>query len=195
VARVDAVELFPAMVKVGRAQPGGQAPNLHWNVEPAEEFSPTGPFGLAVAGASMHWFDLDRVCQRLASVLHPGAPLALCDRTGSHAGLAQVSDVIRRYSRAPEHDPSYAVTADLEQRGLWQISGTHTTAPQPFRQSIEGYIEALHSTSTLARELMTGPEASAFDDQISEILRPLADADGWLDLELTSTITWGTIKA
>lgn len=195
VAEVDAVELSAAMVRVGRAQPGGDVANLHWHIEPAEEFTSIGPFGLAVAGASMHWFDLDLVCRRLATVLHPGAPLAVCDRIATHRDLAPLTEVIRRYSRAPEHDPSYSVSADLEQRGLWQILGTHTTSPLPFRQSIEDYLDALHSTSSLARELMSIGEISAFDDDVNRIIGPLAGSGGLLDLRLTSTVTWGRLAA
>ena len=181
------------MVDVGRRLSGGAAGTLSRQIEAAEAFTATGPFGLAVLGASIHWFDLPAVCTRLNTVLREGAPLAVCDRSATCAGLDRLTKVIRRYSRAPDHDPSYRVAADLEERHLWHANGVHATAPIPFRQSVDDFIQNLHSTATLARELMDPDEAASFDREIHEILSPLADPGGVLVLSLTSTITWGIL--
>ncbi|WP_265446445.1 class I SAM-dependent methyltransferase [Flexivirga meconopsidis] len=196
--RVDeivAVELYDAMVSAGRTLPGGDAANLHWVVEPVETFTDTGTFGLAVAGASLHWFDLLTLHRRLADLLAPGAVLAVCDRWARSPQIsAGLAEIVPRYSRAPEYDASYSATGDLAARGLWQQHGSRTTKPVPFRQSVSDFIEGLHSTSTLARELMTGDEADAFDTDVHRIADPLVDDDGLLTLQLTSSVVWGELS-
>lgn len=181
------------MVRVGQTLPGGDAANLEWHVQRAEELSPSGPFQLVVAGAAMHWFDLDAVCHRLSQVTLDQAPLALCDRSAHHPGLADAVEVIRRYSRAPEYDPDYDVADELTERGLWARRGTHRTEPAVFRQSPQDYLLSLRSTSTLARELMTEAENHAFDQEILRLAEPLAEADGLIRFTLTSTIGWGSL--
>lgn len=193
VARVDAVEPSHAMMSVGQTLLGGDAANLGWHGSRAESFSLSGPFHLAVAGAAMHWFDLGAVCHRLSQVLLDQAPLALCDRSAKHPGLTAVVDVIRQYSRAPEHDVDYDVADELTRRGLWTQHGRRRTRPVVFRQSPQEHLSSLRSTSSLARELMTEVENDAFDRDILRLAEPLAEADGLIGLTLTSTIVWGTL--
>jgi SAM-dependent methyltransferase len=193
VKQVDAVEASAAMVDVGQTLPGGDAANLFWRVELAEHLSPKGPFDLVVAGAAMHWFDLDIVCRRLGQVTLDQSSLALCDRSARHPGLAAAVDVIRQYSRAPDYDPDYDVAVELTGRGLWTRRGTHHTQPVVFRQSPQDYLLSLRSTSTLARELMNESENDAFDREILRLAEPLAEADGLIHFDVTSAIVWGVL--
>ena len=193
VDHVHAVEPSAAMVDAGRAMADDSRQNISWFVEPAEKFSCAGPVGLAVAGASMHWFDLPVVCRRLATVMAPGAQLAVCDRSATCAGLEELAPVIRRYSRSPDYDPSYSVIDDLQGRGLWHQTGHHATGPVVFRQAVDDFVESLHSTASLARELMELGEYRSFDAEVCDILMPLADGDHQLRLSLTSTIAWGPL--
>ncbi len=193
VAHVDAIEASAAMVRVGQTMPGGDAASLVWHVEQAEHLSPAGPFDLVLAGAAMHWFDLDTVCHRLSQVTLEPSRLALCDRSARHPGLGGATDVIGRYSRAPEYDPDYDVADDLSERGLWKQRGSHHTQPVVFRQSPRDYLLSLRSTSTLARELMSESENDAFDEEVLRLAEPLADADGVINFAVTSTIVWGEL--
>lgn len=190
VDHVYAVEVSAAMIDAGRSMVGGSRHNLSWFVEPAEELSVAARVGLAVAGASMHWFDLPVVCRRLATIMAPGAHLAVCERSATCAGLEDLAPIIRRYSRAPDHDPSYSVTDDLQVQGLWDQIGHHVTEPRAFNQSIDDFVENLHSTASLARELMTVEECRAFGAEVRDVLKPLVD-DEVLRLSCTGTITWG----
>ena len=52
---------------------------MRWIHAKIEEAPLGRDYGLAVAGASFHWFDADRVLPLLAECLAPGAVLALCD--------------------------------------------------------------------------------------------------------------------
>jgi len=195
VERVHAVELSQAMVDAGRQLPGGTARGLSWSVERVELFTAPDPIGLAVAGASMHWFDLEAVCARLAKTMRRGAPRVICDRTASCPGLDVLTHIIQRYSRAPDHDATYRV-ADLQNRGLWHRTGEHETSAVTFRQIGRRLRRepALHGIS-LARELMTPAESTAFDDEVAGALTPLVDDRGVLTLSLTCSLAWGALDS
>lgn len=193
VSFVVAVERSAPMIEVGRTLPGGAA--VTWQCEAAETFSAAGPFDLAVAGEAMHWFDLPAVIERLRTVLCPGAPLALLDRTARHARLAEVIDVIKRFSRAADHDPAYDVSKDLVARGSWQQVGEYVPATRSFRQTADDYLASLRSTSSLARALMTDAENAAFDTAILDAVRPITDSEGALTLDVTARLVWGSLTA
>ncbi|NHA69276.1 class I SAM-dependent methyltransferase [Phycicoccus flavus] len=191
---VDAVERAAVMVEAGRTAPGGDHPRLRWHTEPVEELSARGPFGLAVAGDAMHWFDHAVLVPRLARVLTPGAPLVLVTRTARHPGLDALRPVIARHSRSVDHDPTYDAGRALTAAGHWTEAGRHTTDPVPFRQSPAAHLEALRSTSSLARGLMDATENAAFDAAVLAVLEPLADDDGLLTLALDATLVTGHLR-
>jgi hypothetical protein len=57
---------------------------------------------------------------------------------------------------------------------------------------VAGYVEHFHSTSSLARELMTATEAATFDRAVTDLVRPHA-VDGVLDLPVVADLAWGRI--
>lgn len=190
---VDAVEPSEAMIAAGRRLPGGDVAGLSWHLGSAEGFTCAGPYDLVTIGAALHWFDLPTVARRLRAVMAPGAMIAVVDRTATVPGLREaLLPVIVRFSRNQAFDPNHSATDELARRGLWRIRGEQTTPPTPFRQRVDDYIEALHSTATLARELLPQSELAAFDAAAHHALEPFS-TDGVLDLELTATLTWGTL--
>jgi ubiquinone/menaquinone biosynthesis C-methylase UbiE len=56
VEHVDAVDVSQEMIEAGKKAPGGDSRKLAWHLASAEEFHYRGPYGLAVAGESVHWF-------------------------------------------------------------------------------------------------------------------------------------------
>jgi hypothetical protein len=80
----------------------------------------------------------------------------------------------------------------LQAEGLLEIAGRAVTAPTRFRQPVAGYVEHFHATSSLARELMPGEEAAAFDRAVAGLVRPHA-TDGLLDLPVVADLAWGRI--
>lgn len=191
VSSVVAVERSAPMIEVGRALPGGSA--VAWHCEPAETFTATGPFDLAVVGEAMHWFDLPAVIGRLRDVLHPSAPLALVDRSTRHGRMPEMIEVIQRFSTAENYDPAYDVSDDLTARGLWTPRGQLTPARE-FRQSPENYLTSLRSTSSLARAVMALEDNVAFDAEVLDVVRPITDDRGLLTLTVTATLTWGEVS-
>lgn len=173
VDRVDAVDISPAMVDAGRRRPGGRRENLSWHVQPAEELSLTGPYALVTAGASPHWMNWAIVLRGIDRVLAPGGYLAIVDQRYHDLPWATpVAEIIARYSRDPNYDPSFSLPDELSRRNLFRGFGAHETPPIEFVQSIGDYIEQFHSTASLARELMSPTEGSLF----RSLRKPVAKA-------------------
>ena len=192
VDHVDAVDISAAMIEEGRRRPGGAAQNLRWIVGAAETAPLGGPYALVTAGASMHWMRWRETLGRLAAVMTDGALLAIGGH--GHQDPPGLEEIIVRYSRSPDYDPRFRLVDALALTGLFEPVGEAATAPTPFRQRTEDYIEYLHSTSSLAREWMDPAEAAAFDREVADVVAPFA-TDGWLDLPVTARFSWGTVNA
>ncbi|HET7014853.1 MAG TPA: methyltransferase domain-containing protein [Streptosporangiaceae bacterium] len=195
VDRVDAVDPSTAMIEAGRQRPGGTAPNLRWILGTAESAEFDGPYALVTAGASLHWMLPGPTTSRLAQVMTAGAYLVVLGHGHRDVPWQEpLDDVIRRHSRHPSYDTTYSPEDELATAGLFEIAGQVKTAPVPFRQSVQHYVEYLHSTSSLARELMPGQEADDFDRAVTEVLRPYA-SDGELTTTVVAKLTWGRISS
>jgi SAM-dependent methyltransferase len=194
VDRVDAVEISPAMVATGRDRPGGDRSNLAWHVTAVEDLALAGPYGLATAGASMHWMDWPRTFEVLRRVLAPGAVLAVVEQSYHRLPWQDaLLEVIARHSRNQAYDRGFSLPAELARRGHWEIIGRQETPPTAFSQDVTDYIEQFHSTSSLARELMPAEEAHAFDAAVEAVVRDYRRPDGTLALPTTATVVWGTL--
>lgn len=189
VERVDAVDASAAMIEVGRSRPGGDAANLRWIHGAVETCELAGPYALATAGDSLHWMDLVPLMARLEAVLAPGAHLAIVEHEARDVPWREaLTAVIRRYSRNPGYDPEFSVLNVLGE--TFRRVGMAETRPVPFRQSVADYVEALHSTSSLAREHMSAEEAAAFARDVAGAVEPWT-REGVLDMLVTATVTWG----
>jgi hypothetical protein len=60
------------------------------------------------------------------------------------------------------------VIAAVRASGPFTIEGEERTEPVPFEQSVDEYIEFLHSTSTLTRSQL-GRRAEAFDAEVRAV--------------------------
>jgi trans-aconitate methyltransferase len=191
VDEVDAVDPSAAMIEVGRGRRGGDAPNLHWVQATAETCPLRAPYALVVAGASFHWFDWPVTLTRLAGVLAEHAVLAIAGyELCAVPWQAQLDELIPRYSRSPDFDSQFRLIEALQATGHYTLLGERVIAPHSFSQRVTDYIESFHSTSALARELMTGEEAARFDCELGEIVSPHA-RDGMLDLRVEAIVHWG----
>lgn len=193
VDHVDALDASAAMVEAGRRRPGGRAPNLRWIVGAAESAELGGPYSLVTAGASLHWMSWTRTLTRLAAKMTDSAFLAIIDH-GHHdlPWSAELTEVLVRHSRSADYDPAFSLIGTLCADGLFEIAGSAMTVPMSFRQPLASYIEQFHSTSSLARELMSAEESAAFDREVADIVWPYA-VDGILDLRAVAHLTWGRI--
>ncbi len=188
--RVDALEPSEAMIQQGRELPGGADPRLHWIHAYAEDAPLDGPYALITTGSSLHWMEWPIVLPRFASLLAPHGSLAVVavidlPRPWDEALLP----IIKRYTMNKKYVP-YDLIAHLESLGLYAREGELCTAPVPFTQPIEDYIEAFHSMSSFSRERMPADEAAAFDDAVRALVTPYAH-DGQLTWNVSALITWG----
>jgi SAM-dependent methyltransferase len=194
VERVDAVDWSPAMIALGRQLPGGGDARLRWIVDRAEEAPLDPPYALVTAGESLHWMDWESVLPRFAAALAPGGLLAIVRRhdpptAWSRAELA----LIRRYSTNPDYVPVDLI-AELSRRELFTKVGEWRSAPYDFAQSVEDYIEALHSTSSFSRERMPLADVAALDDALRALLASHA-SDGRVTRQVVGHAVWGTPHA
>jgi len=189
--RVDAVDISARMIAAGRQMAGGDATNLHWQVAALENAIVPGPYGLIVAGESLHWMDWERVMPRLRAALAPGAHLAIVERVEAPSPWTPAFyELIYRYSTNREYQP-YDLVVELQRRGLFALAGSARTEQEPFGQSIGDYIESVHSRNGFSRDRMRPEDAAAFDAAVAALLAPSAP-DGRLTLRIGATIRWGS---
>lgn len=196
VERVDAVDASAAMIARGRQLPGGDAANLRWIEALVEDAPLSPPYALITAGESLHWFDWAVVFPRFAEVLLPGGRLAMIGRNWeSAAERERLHPIINRHSTNRDFRP-YNILDELAERNLFAPEGQDRIGPEPWRPTIDEYIECRHSQNGLSRERM-GAAAEGFDAEMHEALRDLvgdramAMQGDRLELTVEATITWG----
>jgi SAM-dependent methyltransferase len=191
--RVDAVEISAAMVAAGRGRPGGADPRLRWITAAAETAPLDGPYSLITAGASLHWMSWPALMPRLAGALSPRGVLAIVEHGPAEPPWQDdVVAVIRRHSRSRSYDPQFSLVEALRSGGFLTPLGHRATAPVPFRQSVDEYVEQFHSTASLAREHMTASEVREFGAAVRAAVAPWS-RDGHLEMPIVATIDWGRV--
>lgn len=192
-APIDAVE--PSAAMVDRAPP---LEGVRWIVATFEDADVAGPYGLAVAGESIHWTDWTVSFPKLARVLADGAVLVLVglleggvgeERPGSQPWLADVQAVVARFATSKEYVP-YDLAALLRDQGHWTELGAAWTAWEPRTQTVDDVIRRYHSMNGLSPEAM-GDTVAGFDAAMREALAPHADAAGVLRCEVSGEVRWG----
>jgi ubiquinone/menaquinone biosynthesis C-methylase UbiE len=190
VERVDAVDPSAHMIARGKQLPNGMHPHLQWIVGKVEEVPLASPYALITAESSIHWTQWEVAFPRFHRMLTPHGFLALIyRRTLPMPWEAEVRALHAQFSPRRDHKRPNAV-AELEARGLFHRQGEQQTIPVPFVQSIDDFIEGLHSRSQLARERMGEQQATAFDRQVRSLLLQF-HPDGVLPLQVVATVTWG----
>ena len=203
VDHVDAVDPSVEMLHVARAQPKGSSPKVRWIRARCEDAPLNGPYGLIVAGASIHWMELDRVLTRFSDVLVPGGFLAVLD------GDAPIDPPWEREETAFMID----FVASLEaKRPAWYENarqrleepvlehptfnrlGRRITAPFAVSQSIDDYLRCQHSRATWSIDHLGESAAEEFDAVMTALLRPHAK-NGIVDYVVQTRIEWGELAA
>ena len=191
VERIDAVDFSQSMIERGKQLPNGSNPQLHWIYGKVEEVPLTPPYALITAGSSIHWPAWDIAFPRFQKLLTPNGSLALIyRRTLPMPWDSEIRRVGIQFSeRQGLHKGSNAIK-ELEERGFFRRLGEKQTTPIPFVQSIDDYIEGLHSRSSFAKERMEPEKVADFDRQIRTVLSQF-HPDGTLPLQVVASVTWG----
>ncbi len=197
VERVDAVDFSRHMIEKGKQLHNGNHPGLHWIYGRVEEVPLTPPYALITAGSSIHWMEWEVAFPRFRAMLTPNGYLALIYRNTLPMPWSTLpmpwSDEywkLRTQFSTKRGHRSLDVVEELEKRGFFRKLGEKETAPVPFIQSVDDFIEGLHSRSGFARERMGQQEAADFDEQVRTLLLRY-HSDGMLPLQVVGTVTWG----
>jgi SAM-dependent methyltransferase len=152
-SRVDAVDPSAAMIEEAQRAAGGRDPRIRWVVGSAETAPLDPPYGLITTGQSLHWMDHEVVMPRFRDALAPGGFLVATDIEWDYppAWRADLLAVIKRYS--PIKSPVFVANlfGELAARGLFQRAGYQRTSLVAVDQSVDDFVTALQSTSTLSR--------------------------------------------
>lgn len=190
VERVDAVDFSQNMIEMGKQLPNGDHPHLHWIYGKVEEVPLSPPYALITAGTSIHWTDWAIAFPRFRAMLTSNGCLALIYRqTLPMPWDADLKELRAQFSTRRTHRSSN-VLEELEARGFFHMQGEQETAPVPFFQSIDDFIEGLHSRSSFSSERMGRQKATDFDQQARTLLLQF-HKDGMLPLQVVGTVTWG----
>ena len=191
VERVDAVDFSLHMIEMGKQLPNGDHPHLQWIHGKVEEVPLSPPYALITAGSSIHWTEWSIAFPRFHSLLTPNGSLALIyRRTLPMPWDADLKKLRAQFSTRQNHKSSNAIE-ELETRGFFHKQGVKETAPVPFFQSVDDFIEGLHSRSGFSLERMGQQKATEFDHRVRTLLSQF-HSDGILSLQVTATVTWGT---
>ena len=171
-ARVDAIEPSEAMIAEARGLPGGDDPLIHWIHGTGETARLAPPYGLITCGQSLHWMDHDVVMPRFASALAHGGVLAALDQDWEYPPTwrAKLTEIIQRYSPLQRKPFFVDLFGELQTRGLFERLGSQRTSVVPFDQSVEDFVRALQSTSTLSRVTL-GPRTDGLAADVRALFR------------------------
>ena len=191
VERVDAVEPSAAMIAVGKTLEGGEAANLRWIRSPIETATLEGPYGLAVAGESIHWTNWDLSFPAIRDALAPGAVLAIVTRRTARLPWSDALGLlIARYSTNRDYEP-YVIEDELVARGHFEVLGRARTDDVPFAQGRDDYVDAIHSRNGFSRARM-GVASKVFDAKFRDLLHAHGVEDT-IELVTWAELVWGRI--
>jgi SAM-dependent methyltransferase len=178
--RVDAVDMSPAMIAVGRTREHGDAANLRWIQGRAEDAPLDPPYALVVAGDSLHWMDWPVIVPRIRDVLSPNGWLAIAGKVWG-TDTPEERELWSRYSTNQEYRPVHLIE-ELESRGFFEKRGTEGFTAE-WTPTIDEYLAANRSRASYPTE----PErAEAFDAELERLL----DGDR-LRLTVRGGVAWG----
>jgi SAM-dependent methyltransferase len=188
--RVDAVDFSRAMLEAGRHLPNGDHPRLRWIEGSLEQVTLTPPYALIIASESLHWMDWDIVMPRFRAALTSNGVVAIVRLSElPHPWTGALGKLFSAYSTNQDYQP-YDLVEESTNRGLFRVRGEQQTPPVSFPQSIEDYVEAIHSRNGFSRERMTVGAAQAFDYAVTSLV--LANhPDGIVELEVSGHVVWG----
>ena len=188
---IVAIDRSPRMIAAARALAGGNAPVIDWIVGDIETTPLSGPFDLAVAAQSFHWFDWPRACARIAELV-PARTLVLVEGRYD-VGTPWAGDLQRLivdYSTNRDFEP-YDLVGELVTRGFLVVTGRTSLAAEAFSQTVDDYLRSIHSQNGFSLDRMTPESAGSFDAAVRALVAPYARP--LLTRQIETRVTWGTI--
>jgi SAM-dependent methyltransferase len=192
------VDFSDAMLDLARQLEHGDAANIRWTPGAVEDVPLNAPYALISAGESLHWMDWDVVMPRFARALSENGVLAIVNRSWDTNPLVweRVLSSIERHSPVRDYRP-YDLVSGLVERGLFEVRGERSFGPEPWRPTVDEYLECRHSQRGLSRTHMGPAAVAAFDAEVRQTLAELID-DGTLavqsdrlELSVKAQVKWG----
>jgi len=188
---VVAVDRSPRMIAAAKRLPGGDTPALAWVVGDVETAPFSGPFDLALAAESFHWFDWARACARIAAAVRTRRLLIVEGRYEVDAPWSDaLAALIAADSTNREFEP-YDLVEALVSRGLLVIETRRRLGPERFTQSVDAYVRSIHSRNGFSLDRMPPASARAFDAGVRDLVAPHARPT--LELSIETRVTWGFV--
>jgi len=189
---IVAVDRSPRMVAAAKASVNGCHPNIAWIVGDADNAPIAGPFDLAIAAESFHWFDWPATCARIGQVVPSQRLLIVEGREEIGTPWADaLAELIAKHSTNREFEP-YDLVDELVSRGLFTVSDRQRLGPEPFTQSVEDYIRSIHSRNGFSLDRMSVDSARAFDTSVRAMV--MSHARPRLTLQVETRTTRGTVQ-
>jgi SAM-dependent methyltransferase len=200
--RADAVDPSGPMLRIAHTLPEGCDPRIRWVCARIEHAELSPPYGLIVAGASIHWMEVDRVLPRLRETQAPGAFLAVLDGDAPVAppweGEA-TRFMLDFLEKTEEGRPQWWASASQRLRQpilvhpAFECLGTVISRPVRVAQSVEDFLRCEHSRATWSEDHLGEIRSAQFDDGLGRILKPFA-ADGILTFSVRTRVERGRIR-
>jgi SAM-dependent methyltransferase len=203
VDRIDAIDPSDEMLQVARSLAKSKDPKIRWMCARTEDAELQGPYGLIVAGASIHWMDRDRVLPKFCGALSPGAFLAVLAGDApidppweSDATTFMLDFLERREGKRPTWWANGAslITSPILTHPAFEPVGSLVTQPVQVSQSIEDFLRCEHSRATWSEEILGESGSREFDAGMARILTPHAE-NSVLTYSMQTRVEWGTICA
>jgi SAM-dependent methyltransferase len=188
--RIDALDPSAAMIEEAQRLPGGSDPRINWTVGPAETAPLHPPYGLITTGQSLHWMDHDAVMPRFRDALAPGAFLAATDIDWEYAAAwrDRLVAIFTRYSPVNAKEFVVDLFGDLADRGLFERAGFQRTSLVPVDLSIDDFVSALHSTSSLSRVSLQ-ERTDTFGDEVRALFAEIGEDRA--RFAVAASVVWG----
>jgi SAM-dependent methyltransferase len=200
--RADAVDPSTEMLRVGRAMPNGDNPKIRWIQSTMEDAVLEPPYGLVVAGMSIHWMDISWVLRKFATALTPGGFLALVSGDGPVDAPWQdeertfMAEFI--YKVSGNHPAGWRGTREQLNDPMllhpgFQPVGHKITSPMQISQSIADYLRCEHSRSSWSEDDLGEKRSAEFDSAMAKLLTPYASGE-ILQFSVQTRLEWGRLE-
>jgi hypothetical protein len=132
------------------------------------------------------------VLPRFRKALAPGAYLAIVDNENVHGPYREeVWAITDRYAADAHHPETPQAIAAVRASGLFRVEDEERTEPASFEQSVDEYIEFLHSTGVLTGAQL-GDRAAAFDDEVRAVFA--RHGIERLRYGVVGSVTWAAVR-
>ena len=201
--RADAVDPSEPMLHIARSFPEGRDPRIRWVCARIEDAELRPPYGLIVAGASIHWMELDRVLPRFKEGLAPGAFLAVLDGDApidppweGEATRFMLDFLEKLEGERPRWwaSASQRLQQQILDHPAFERAGRVISKPVRVARNIADFLQCEHSRATWAEDHLGETRSTQFDEGLTRILAPFA-IDDILTFSVQTRIEWGRVRS